>query len=217
MIGAPRAILFSALALCAYCAVSALGGIALGFRAQQWYLLAFEVTVLLTAITTIVHLRSRKQTGQAMAMLVTGAVVGAGAVLSVPTIVAGIVQGGGGATLPIAGVNIIPWFLSRIGCAVLLMGLGGLAVLLRRPGASFGLLLKGVLLGLPVLACLGLLATGNGRQTVMNLPPAALIVVVVVGLFVICVLTSISGHCLIRAFEVGVEPESQASPKPAKA
>lgn len=203
-----RALLAFALILSLCCAALGAGGIIVGLRGQSWYVLAFQAVLVLTAVPGVLVGLRVIRSGEAITMLCIGGVACVGALLSEPTLVSGVIQGSGGqSVVMVGGVNIVPWALAQVGIGVMLVSLAGLCVLLRRPGRSFPLLLKGVLAGLPIVVVVGAMIVPNVRGMVLGLPVVAQLILAIVSMAVLGALCAMSGHCLIRAFEVGIVPE----------
>lgn len=202
----PTFIRLGCLILSGFCLLTAPGGMYIAATTGRWYMLAFEVIVLIASITGVLTGLGRLKSGPAMSMFATGGVVGVCAVLSEPNFVSRVVQGGGGQTS--AGFNLVPWIVARVLVGGGLVGLAGLTLLLRRARVSLPLLVKGVLLGLPVVCGAGAMLVPSVRAAVQSLSMVQSALLVVFGCFLVGALVSLSGHCLIRAFEVGVEDGS---------
>jgi len=201
---APALLCWPAVLIAWFCALSPLGGGFIAFNEQRWYMLAFEVVVFLTASTALATNLRRGRSGQAMCMFVLGGVVGSAAVLSEPSIATRLIQGGSGSGTA-TGFDVLPWALARIACGMVLVGLAWLTVLTRRPRASLVLLVKGAALGLPVLTAAAMFLIPAARTQILNLSLIPSVLLVIFGTAVAGVLVSLSAHCLIRAFEVGVD------------
>lgn len=199
----PAFIRLACLLLSGFCLLTAPAGIYVAATTGRWYMVAFEAIVLLASVTGVLTGLGKLKNGPAMSMLVTGGVVGVCAVLSEPTFVSRIIQGGGGGGATI-GPNLVPWIIARVLVGAALVGLAGLTLLLRKPKVSFPLLIKGVLLGLPVAAAGGAMLVPSIRAAVQGLPMVQSALLVVLGCFLFGALVSLSAHCLIRAFEVGI-------------
>lgn len=217
MPGTPRPILMLTLLASLFCVITALGGIVLASIGQRWYMLAFEVCVLVTSVCGVLLGLGKLRAGPAMSIVCVGGVTLVGSILAEPAIVARVVQGSTSVIPPIAGVNIVPWVYARVLIGLGLVALAGLTVLLRKPRVSLPLLVKGVLLGLPVAASGAFVVVPGLRSMVLSLPTLGQIILAIVGFFVIGALVSLSGHCLIRAFEVGAMMDESEEPKPAAA
>lgn len=203
----PRIISLLALLASLFCALTALAGIPLAAMDQRWYMLAFEVVVLVSSSIGVLQGLGRVQTGPAIGMLCNGGVVCVAAILSEPTLVANVMQGSRNPIPPLLGISILPWILARLGTGAALIALSGLTVLLRKPGESFPLLVRGVLAGAPVVALAAAMVLPAVRGRFLALPGLAQVMLFIVGVFVVGVLVSISGHCIIRAFEIGAVSE----------
>ncbi len=193
------------LALALFCAVTALAGMVIAALGQQWYMLAFEAVVLITAVPCAILAARREGSGHAMAMLCLGGVVGVTATLIDPNLVKALIQRQAPNVQPVGGVNIMPWLLARFACSALLGVMSALTVLLRRPGRSFPLLLKGIAIGLPVMAVGVAVVVPSLRNKILGLSPVGLIVLAIAGTVILGALISASGHLIIRAFAVGLE------------
>lgn len=211
MMQTPKAILRILLVLAIFCIISALGGIVVAARGQQWYMLAFEVIVLITAVPCLLLALRPAAGGHAMAMFCLGGVVGVTAALIDPNLVKAIIQRQSPNLQPVGGVNILPWLLARFAVGGLLGVLSALSILIRRPAKSFPLLAKGILFGLPVAAAAAVVVIPSMRGKLIGLPPVGLIVLAIAGTVILGALISISGHLIIRAFAVGLE-----EPEPAR-
>ena len=200
----PLILRIACLLLAGFCLLTSPAGIYVCAVHGRWYTLAFECVVLLSSLGAVLTGLGKVRFGAAMSIFVTGSIVAAAAVLSEPTLVARVIQGGGGSA-PASGPNLVPWVVARLGAGVGLVGISGLILLLRAPGVSLMLLAKGVLLGLPVLAAGALVVVPSLRAKLMALSPMPAVFLSVIGVAVLGVLVSLSAHCLIRAFEVGAQ------------
>lgn len=209
----PRFILLIVLLIAAFGVLTSLAGIPLAFIAHRWYLLAFEAVVLVSCLSGVMLGAGRFPSGHALGMLSIGGVMVITGALSEPALVARFIQGGTSAAQPVAGVNIVPWLLARIGLGMALIALSGLIVLMRRPGLSLPLLIKGMLFGAPVLAVGVVFVSPSLRGRLTNLPDIAQVLLAIVGAAVIGTLITISGHCIIRAFEIGAIEETPPKPR----
>lgn len=216
MANTPRSILALALVLSLLGALVAAGGIVLAAIDRNWFMLAFQCVALVAASMGVLIGANRIRTGHAIGLLCTGAVVGVTSLLSEPSIVGDLLEKKTIPVAAIAGVNIVPFVAGLVAASVSLAALAGLIVLLRKPGQSFPLLVKGLLLAIPVAGACAAITLPTVRATLFNLNPLAQTILVIVGAFILGVLTSISGHCIIRAFEIGglqpVRPNSPTTP-----
>lgn len=206
----PRFLLVIVLLASGACALSALGGIALGVLGAAWFLLAFEVIVLLAGIMGVLVGIGRFRDAPALATLCVGGCVLVAAVLSEPTFVARLLQGSAGAAQTIAGVSLLPWALARAATGAGLIAVSALIVLSRRPAQSAPFLLRGVLYGAPVFAILAALVVPSVRGSLSGLPLSAIVAIAIAGFFVLGALFSVSVHNIIRAFEVAIPDRSLA-------
>lgn len=107
----------------------------------------------------------------------------------------------------------MPFAFGRIAVGLMLMALAGLTVLVRRPGVSLPLLVRGVLLAVPLVLVLGAMRMPGPRGMLLSLPPVAVAMIGVVGFFVLGSFFAASVHCIIRSFEVGIESGQRTSPQ----
>ncbi|MDX2114151.1 MAG: hypothetical protein SFZ24_00840 [Planctomycetota bacterium] len=213
----PSTIALPALLTCAVVFLSALGGVALAASGSRWYFLAFEVVVLVVGLTGALTALHRLPSGPALSLLCTGGIVAAAAALSNPQMIAAAMRGQLTAPDVLAGINIVPLLLARLAAGVALIGLSGLAVLTRQPARSTGLLTRGIVAGAPILAALAVIALPGPRGVLLGISPILLIPVAIISAFCLGILACISGHCFIRAFEVGVVPGGDSGRAPASA
>lgn len=215
MIAPPKFILVLCVLLSGFCLLTAPAGIYVAGTSGLGYVVAFEFVVLLAAAMGVLTGLGKLKSGPAMSMLCTGGVVFAGAVLSEPRLVARVLQGGSGGAAT-GGVDLTPWVIARVICGLGLCGLAALTLLLRRPGVSFPLLVRGTLLGLPVLAVLAALLIDRTRAMLADLSPIPSALLAVFGCLLMVALVSVSAHCIIRAFEVGIQagrdPDAPTNP-----
>lgn len=204
----PTIILRLFLVLAAYCLATAAAGVFVAWRGQQWYVLTFEVVVVLSALPCIGLAAKRGRPGHALGMLCLGGVVFITAALADPELVKAMIQRQTPRMQAVGGVSLMPWILSHIVVGVGLIGLSGLTVLLRRPGRSFGLLAKGIALSLPVLACGAAVVAPSVRGKIFALPAVLQIVLAIAGTAILAALVAASGHLIIRAFEIGAKNEA---------
>jgi hypothetical protein len=204
----PRTILVAVLLSSLLAALAAAGGIVLAARDRHWYMVAFQCVAFIASVMGVLIGANRIRTGQAIGMFCTGGVVSVAAVLSQPSIVGDLLEKKTIPTAMVAGVDIVPFAAGVVAIGAGLAWLSGLTVLMRRPTESFRLLIKGVLAGLPAVLAVGAMVVPTVRSTLVGLNPLAQTILVIVGTAVLGVLVSISGHCIIRAFEIGAVSES---------
>ncbi len=207
----PKIILRLMLAISLFCFASALAGMLIAFKGQSWYMLAFEVVVLISAVPGVMIGAGRVRSGHAMGMLCLGGVIGITAVLIDPELMKALIQRQTPKVDPVWGVNILPWILARLAAGVLLVGMSALTALLRKPGRSFPLLAKGMAFALPLLVCGGLVLVPSMRGKLAALSPVSLIVIAIAGTAILSVLIAASGHLIIRAFQVGITDDGEAA------
>ncbi len=201
----PRPILLIILAISLLCGVTSLTGIALAALASAWFILAFEIVVLVASIMGALTGFARFNDAPALATLCTGACVFVAALLAEPTFAARLIQGGAGDSQIIAGVRILPWALARLAAGSLLIALSALIVLLRRPRASLPFLARGLASLAPILAALAAFLFPPVRSAMNSLPNELLAALAIAGFFLFATLFSIALQQLIQAFEVAID------------
>ncbi len=211
----PRLLLILVLLISLVCALSAIGGVVLAVLGDAWFLLAFEVVVLLASGMGLMIGLGKLRDAPALGTFCIGGCVLVAAVLSEPTLMARVLQGGSSAPKTIAGVNMLHWSLARICAGATLIIISALLVLSRRPAASIPFLVRSILFGLPVVATLSVLVAPPVRSTLVALPLAAIVAIVIAAFFVLGALFSVSAHNLIRAFEVAIPGATTAGKKEA--
>lgn len=215
MVKPPRILVVALLVLSAVCAASALGGVALAVRGSNWFMLAFELVVLVNALFVVHAGLGRRPGGEATTALWAGGTVAVAAVLVEPTIATALVQGGVTGSRPgVAGVDLLPLALARFGAGVLMMGLAGLIVLMRRPGRSFRHVGLSLAFAIPLLALGAVVVVPGARQAIVGVPAPFNAMIAIVVFFATIALVSLAAHHAIRAIEIGMDA---ASPLPARA
>jgi len=215
----PKPARLLSLVICAATALSAVGGVVLGIvaRSSDPFLWAFESVVLISSAGGVWAGLGKIRGAEAMAMFCTGGVVFVAAVLSAPALVTGLLQGGTGLSAQAGGINLVPWVLVRLLAAAALISLSGLVILLRSPRKSGALLLIGILTSTPVIALGAFVWLGPGRSAFASLDPAIQVFLASIGFIVIAALIAVSGHHVIRAFEIGIEANANcASTQPVR-
>jgi len=119
-----------------------------------------------------------------------------------------IVGRGSGYRLPAVGLRNGAAMFMLLGAAHI--GLAGLILLARNPRRSVPLFIKGVVFGIPVLAAAGAALAFPVQSFLGGLHPLVATAVVIVGFFAIVAFIAASAHCLIRAFEIGVQTANAA-------
>lgn len=187
----------SALAL-----LSALAGLIGGVRVGNYFLVGLEVVVLTTGAMGILVGLGRFNFGPAIA----AACVGGG--VATPSVLSYISQAPIG---PLLGASPRLLLAIRLLMGLLIFAAAAWVLLARCPERSLSLLVRGALAGAPVAIFASLYALLPGlRDAIAGLHIIAEgLLWSLLGLLGL-VLISISGHCLIRAFEVGVEAGERA-------
>lgn len=135
-----------------------------------------------------------QRSGRAVGLLCIAGAVGSGAVL------ADLSTGG-----RLSGQSVRAVLIAHAAIAALFAGLAGLVVLMRKPAASFRMLLRSVIFALPLIVALVLIRAGVFAGVWTSLGQAVQIVAAVALFFVSLALFAGAAHCVIRAFEIGVE------------
>ena len=168
-----------------------------------WLMFGFELVVLAAAITGIYIARGRFSEGPGLALACIAGSIVACTVLGYVSI---------NRTLGQFPLDLA--VLSQLAAAGFLGVLGAMVILLRNPGRSCPLLVKGLVLGLPVLALAVVVLVPQARALLgplgrMQGPTRAIVAVVVFAAAGVLVCASV--HLLIKAFEAGRHPHEQAS------
>lgn len=200
----PRVILRLCLLISGVCLLSAIAGAAVAAmqRPPLWFLLMFEVAVAFACFFAVLTGLGRLREGPALSMLIASGALIVGAMLGEPALPLRML-GRTGSPVTVHGVAILPFAFARLLCGVAMGALAALTILRRRPGLSFGYLLRAAALGAPVALALGAMVVPAIRAKVSGLPPLAGFFAAVLGFFVLGGFFCASAHCLIRAFEVG--------------
>ncbi len=200
----PKAVLILIALLSLLAGLSGVLGLVLSFQAQRYLALGFEATLVLAGVFGVLAGLWRFRDGPALATLCVGGAVFVCGTLSEPTLVPRLL-GRGGAPSVVMGVDMVTLAIARVVCGLALMGLAAAIVLVRRPKASMGMVARGALVGLPVVATAALAASGTVRGFFTGLQPVIVVPLVVVGVLVLGACLSVSIHCFIRSFEMGRE------------
>lgn len=171
----------------------------------DWLMFGFELVVLAAAITGIYVARGRFSEGPGLALACIAGSIVACTVLSYVRYI------NSGRSLGQFPLDLI--FLSRLAGAGFLGVLGAMVILLRNPGRSCPLLIKGLVLGFPVLALGAVVLVPQFKALLGPLgriqgPTRAIVALVVFA--AAGVLVSASVHLVIKAFEAGRDPHEQA-------
>lgn len=166
-----------------------------------WLMFGFELVVLVAAVMGFFVARGRFNEGPGLALACIAGSILACTVLGYVSI---------NRTLGQFPLDLV--VLSRLVAAGILGTLGALAVLLRNPGRSCPLMIKGLVLGLPVLAVAAAIILPQARSLLGPLgrlqgPTRA--IVALVAFAAAGVLLSGAVHLVIRAFEAGRNPTEQ--------
>ncbi len=208
MVKAPTILLRAELVLSALAALSAVAFAFVAFQGQHYFTLAGEGLILVAGVFGILAGLGRFSAGPALAAACVGGAVFTGAYI------------GASETLVItdfrrfnANADRVDTAaaLGRFALAALIGATGALMILSRKPGASIKRLVLGGVAFAPVAALviawrLGLIARAQDA-----LPEAAFQVAALMGGLAAIVFVSIAAHCVIRAFEIGVDAAEHAS------
>ncbi|MFG0257853.1 MAG: hypothetical protein ACF8GE_08135 [Phycisphaerales bacterium JB043] len=188
--------------------LSSLAGSVGALVAQEYYMAGFELVLVASALIGIFIGLGRFNDGPSVAIACLGGATATCSLLGYVTIGGEILLGGRliGAHGELLGVDLFLPFVGRMLIAALLGALAGLVLLMRDPGRSVPLLVKGIGFGLPVVLAAGLwFGVGSVRGVFDGLHVLVQVFIGAVATVVGIGLISASGHCLIRAFEIGVE------------
>jgi len=205
MVKTPTILLRAELALSVLAALSAPVALFMALNQDRFFSVGAEALVLVAGVFGVLAGLGRFAHGPAMAAACVGGAI------AVAAGVAGLESGvlpsfrGEGVDLAILG--------SRAGLAALLTAIAGLMILARRPARSVRLLLIGLITASPVVAVAVAAQVGLVARVEDAIPPLVFrIGLLAVGIAGV-VLLSIAVHCLIRAFEVGVDAADPAEPE----
>jgi hypothetical protein len=202
MVKTPTILLRAELALSALAALSAL---VVGFMAMnqdRFFSLGAEALVLVAGVFGVLAGLGRFAHGPALAAACVGGSFAVAA--GVSGIESGVIPSLQGERIDLAIVG------SRVALAALLGAISGLMILSRRPGRSVKLLLIGIIMGSPIVAVAAAWRAGLVARFEEAVPTVAFQISVLAAGLVGVVLLSISIHCLIRAFEIGVDAADPA-------
>ncbi|MFN7020777.1 MAG: hypothetical protein ACK4WH_05545 [Phycisphaerales bacterium] len=164
------------------------GGVASAITSPPtWFLLGFEVVTLSAAVFGVLLGLGWFASAPGLALLCIAGAIGASAFL-----------GYVGAGQELMGVGLKPFLLARLACAAGLAGVGGLAVLMRRPKASLPKLAAGL-----VCAATLIVASAGAWMAVPRVSVMSEIVLAVAGLLVFSLLLGLlaaSVHFFVGAF-----------------
>ncbi|MGH7130581.1 MAG: hypothetical protein ACREJO_01355 [Phycisphaerales bacterium] len=185
--------------LSALTVLSALGLIGVSFtqRPPAWFLILFEVPVLIAGAFGLLLAKGSRfggVSGPAMTLLCIAGCVGAGSLM-----------GYVGTGRAVAGMSLTKVMVGLAALAAAFGVLSALHVLLRKPALSFPLLLKGVLFGLPLPIVAFCAMRGIGQAQYQALPEVAQIVLALLGMLLVGGLICACVHLVVRAFQVCLE------------
>jgi hypothetical protein len=198
----PKLLSLTIALLCAAVGLSAAAfGIAALFIGEKpfWMIVGFEIVTVVASVLGVMFARGRFQDGQGLALACVAGCFGAGAFLAWLSVQGRIQVKGSDATIGLNG-----WLMARLAAAAVLAAIGAFAVLRRNP-ASVGYVIRAMLTGGPVVlgAALVFMARGSLAGALQGVPAWLLSIAVgVLGIGAVALLSA-SGHCLIRAFEMG--------------
>lgn len=158
-----------------------------------WMVAALEVVVALTCVVAIPLARGGYREGPGLALACV-----AGAVFMCSALGYFSAQG------VVGTVSLKPWIAARVALAGLLGASAAMTVLIRNP-KSWGVLVKGVLLGLPPAVMAGLIVLGKAGALMKSNEGAAETIrigAIMVGGVIMGGLFCASVHFVIRAFEM---------------
>jgi len=183
-------------------AISAVAGLVIAIRQGPPILVGFEAIVLLATIFSAFIGLGKFREAPAMGILIAGTAIFTGAILGetdVFLVLRGI--GRGAAT---SGVDILPYAIVRLCIGLVFIAMGGMIVLLQKPGRSFALLFRGILLAIPIAAIGVALSWGPTRSVIFGLNGYILAGLALIAIFIFGGFLAASGHWIIRAFEAGL-------------
>lgn len=167
---------------------------------SAWALFGFEIVTMVAGALGLAFAGGRFREGPGMALACIGGTILAAAGLGFISV-----------RPPVLGtVALAPFLAGRVGGA-LLIGVCAAACVLSRDRRAWPTLIKGIVLGLPVVAAAGVASVPAARGLVGSLlgtSPAALIVAGVAAFAVFGALFCASVHLVIRAFELGRTEEA---------
>jgi len=188
-------------------AVAAIGFAVVAFRGEHYFMLAGQGLAAVAGVFGVLAGRGRFSDGPALApacvggALLTAAVIGGleTQVLSIDGEITAF--GSPGARASVA---------AHAALAALFGVLAALVVLARTPVHSGKYLLTGALVGSPVLALAVAWKLGYIAQAEQAMPTVAFQLAVLGAALLAIALVSVAAHCVIRAFEVGVDAADPA-------
>ena len=196
-----RLLLVLAQVICAAVVLSALGVAAATIisRPVPWFLLGFELVMVVAGCTGFQTARGRHPQGPALALICVAGIIAAGSFL-----------GYLGAGRKLMGVNLKVFVLARVAAGGFLAVVAAWLVLSRRPGKSIPLIGRGILFGVVAAAIAGAIwfgwAATGGLGEVLRLVLGVVLSAVSLGFI------AASVHCLIRAFEFGRLSAEESGP-----
>lgn len=194
----------------ALCLAGGLLGCALGLLAvtgtvsamQTGFLIAFEVLVVIAGFFGLLAGLGRLPEGPNLAIFcMAGALVIAGLLIE-PALMQRL-RGVQASATSIAGLSLMPLAAAQLALGLLCVPLSALGTLSAGPRQARAMFVRGLILGLPVLAGLALVAfllTGRGRSMLAGLPPFVVALAIVLGMILLGGLLSASLHFVINAF-----------------
>ncbi|MCA9312017.1 MAG: hypothetical protein KDA21_12470 [Phycisphaerales bacterium] len=211
----PKPIRLLCLLLSVLTGVVALAGVALlplSDDDRVWFGVAFQSFSLLASVYGVLVGLGRLKGTPALTMLTTGGMVFVAATLSEKSL-SGLLANERVDPTTIGGVSVLPFALLQAAMGMAFIGLSALTVLIRRPRASMPYFFRGIAFGVPVVLILGALSVRGVRDPIMGLGKPVLVALLVLGGIFLGALVAISGHLLIRAFEVGQMDDGAAEPR----
>jgi len=204
----PAPLLALELGLSVIAGLAAVGFAVVAFRGEHYFMLASQAIALVAAAFGVAAARGRFSDGPALAPACVAGALLAGAVVSgLETRVFSI----DGEFRGYATTGEEAAVATLAGLAALFGVLAGLIILARTPVRSGKLLLVGALFGAPVVALAAAWKLGYVARAQEAMPAVAFQVAVLGVSIVVIALVSVAAHCVIRAFEVGVDAADPAA------
>lgn len=185
--------------------IAAVSGVVFGVIAAgqgQYFMLASQALVLVAGVFGVLSGLGRFGSGPALAAACVGGSILTGVVVGgLETNVLPSLRGGGVFRYAVLG---------QAALAAAFGAIAGLMILSRTPAKSVRLILTAGVVGAPVVLLAAAARLGWVARFESMVPPVVFQVVTLISGLVLIVLISISAHCVIRAFEIGVDAADPA-------